>query len=208
MSTIFTKLRDFVGLNDPADYEYEYDEIDGEEYQSLYEEENSAPQPQPQVAPTPTPVESTPPRRRVRERATSSDSGMVSMNTSMSNVIGMPGAINGMSEVVVMEPRSFEEMPQAIQALRERKSVVLNLTIMDPDQAQRAVDFVAGGTYAMDGHQERIGESIFLFTPNCVQVSMPIDGEEGLPMQEPMAVPSQTAAPTPAWATEQIARMA
>ncbi|MFM8004166.1 MAG: cell division protein SepF, partial [Dolichospermum sp.] len=44
-------------------------------------------------------------------------------------------------------------------------------TIMDPDQAQRAVDFVAGGTYALDGHQERIGESIFLFTPSCVQVS-------------------------------------
>jgi cell division inhibitor SepF len=62
-------------------------------------------------------------------------------------------------------------MPQVIQALRERKSVVLNLTIMDPDQAQRAVDFVAGGTFAIDGHQERIGESIFLFTPSCVQVS-------------------------------------
>ncbi|MBE9066889.1 cell division protein SepF, partial [Leptolyngbya cf. ectocarpi LEGE 11479] len=148
------------------------------------------------------------PRRRVRDRVMSADSGMVSMNNSMSpvsNVIGMPGAINGVSEVIVMEPRSFEEMPQAIQALRERKSVVLNLTIMDPDQAQRAVDFVAGGTYAMDGHQERIGESIFLFTPNCVQVSMPVDEEDNLPMEEP-AMPS--AAPTPAWATEQVARMA
>ncbi|MEM9162301.1 MAG: cell division protein SepF [Cyanobacteria bacterium P01_F01_bin.4] len=203
MSTIFSKLRDFVGLNDPADYEYEYDEMDGEDYQNLYEEENVQPQPQPQ--PTVIPQEEPrPARRRVRERVMSSDTGMVSMN----NVIGMPGAMNGVSEVIVMEPRSFEEMPQAIQALRERKSVVLNLTIMDPDQAQRAVDFVAGGTYAMDGHQERIGESIFLFTPNCVQVSMPVDGEEGMPMQEqPMAAPRQ-AAPTPAWATEQIARMA
>ncbi|MEM9804778.1 MAG: cell division protein SepF [Cyanobacteria bacterium P01_D01_bin.56] len=217
MSTIFTKLRDFVGLNDPADYEYEYDEMDGEEYQNLYEQENVAPQPQPQPQPVVTgvsastataPVESRAPRRRIRDRVMSTDSGMVSMNNSMSsvsNVIGMPGAINGVSEVVVMEPRSFEEMPQAIQALRERKSVVLNLTIMDPDQAQRAVDFVAGGTYAMDGHQERIGESIFLFTPNCVQVSMPIDETDTLPMEEP-AMPS--AAPTPAWATEQVARMA
>ena len=88
----------------------------------------------------------------------------------MNNVIGIPGAMNGISEVVVMEPRTFEEMPAAIRALKERKSVVLNLTVMDPDQAQRAVDFVAGGTYALDGHQERIGESIFLFTPSCVQV--------------------------------------
>ena len=201
MSGLFGKIKDFVGLNDPADYEYEYEEVEGEEYQNLYEEENTETEaiapPVPEEAPRPAV------RRRIRERVLSTESGMVSMN----NVIGMPGAMNGMSEVLVMEPRTFEEMPQAIQALRERKSVVLNLTIMDPDQAQRAVDFVAGGTYAMDGHQERIGESIFLFTPNCVQVSMPAEGEADFIGQEPMSAPRQ-AAPTPAWATEQIARMA
>ena len=89
----------------------------------------------------------------------------------MSNVIGMPGLGNGNSEVVVIEPHSFEEMPQVILALRERKSVVLNLNVMNPEEAQRAVDFIAGGTYAMDGHQERVGESIFLFTPSSVKVS-------------------------------------
>ena len=52
---------------------------------------------------------------------------------------------------MVMEPRSFDEMPKAIQALRERKTIILNLTMMEPDQAQRAVDFVAGGTFAIDG---------------------------------------------------------
>ena len=83
----------------------------------------------------------------------------------------MPGIANSSSEVSLMEPRSFDEMPQAIQALRERKTVILNLTMMDPDQAQRAVDFVAGGTYAIDGHQERVGESIFLFAPSCVNVT-------------------------------------
>ncbi|MEL6856242.1 MAG: cell division protein SepF [Cyanobacteria bacterium J06607_13] len=201
MSGLFGKIKDFVGLNDPADYEYEYEEVEGEEYQNLYEEE--AVESEPLAVPVPAEEEARPARRRIRERVLSTDSGMVSMN----NVIGMPGAMNGMSEVLVMEPRTFEEMPQAIQALRERKSVVLNLTIMDPDQAQRAVDFVAGGTYAMDGHQERIGESIFLFTPNCVQVSMPSEGEAGFTGQETMSAPRQ-AAPTPAWATEQIARMA
>lgn len=123
----------------------------------------------------------------------------------MSNVIGMPGAANGISEVVVMEPRSFEEMPQAIQALRERKSVVLNLNIMDPDQAQRAVDFVAGGTYAIDGHQERIGESIFLFTPSCVQVTTQAGVTHEVP--QPQVRVTRPTAPTPAWTAEQ-ARMA
>jgi cell division inhibitor SepF len=90
-------------------------------------------------------------------------------------------------------------MPQVIQALRERKSVVLNLTIMDPDQAQRAVDFVAGGTYAIDGHQERIGESIFLFTPSCVQVST----QQGVIHEVPQGQPARprAASPTPAWGT-------
>ncbi len=88
-----------------------------------------------------------------------------------SNVIGMPGISTNTSEVNLMEPRSFDEMPRAIQALRERKTVILNLTMMEPDQAQRAVDFVAGGTFAIDGHQERVGESIFLFAPSCVTVT-------------------------------------
>jgi cell division inhibitor SepF len=119
----------------------------------------------------------------------------------------MPGAANGMSEVMVMEPRTFEEMPQVIRALRERKSVVLNLTIMDPDQAQRAVDFVAGGTYAIDGHQERIGESIFLFTPSCVQVSTQLGGMADIAMQQAQ-MRNRPMTSAPAWPTEQTARMA
>ena len=117
------------------------------------------------------------------------------------NVIGMPGISSTVAEVVLMEPRSFDEMPRAIQALRERKTVILNLTMMEPDQAQRAVDFVAGGTFAIDGHQERVGESIFLFAPSCVTVTT-AGGEEsasptvvpGRPTAEP-----QEAAPSPAW---------
>lgn len=197
MSNIFTKLRDFVGLNDPVEYEYEYDEVDGEDYQNIYQEE--------QVAPV---LDDEPRRRRIRERSTMM-STEIGAGAAMSNVIGMPGAAGGMSEVMVMEPRSFEEMPQAIRALRERKSVVLNLTIMDPDQAQRAVDFVAGGTYAIDGHQERIGESIFLFTPNCVQVSTQVGGVMDPAMPQPAVRTMRPAtSPAPSWVAEQQVRMA
>ena len=45
-------------------------------------------------------------------------------NNRSSNVVGMPGIANSSSEVSLMEPRSFDEMPQAIQALRERKTVI------------------------------------------------------------------------------------
>ena len=203
MSNIFNKLRDIVGFNEDADYEYEYDEMDGEEYQNLYQQETSQPLPA-------NPLDDSRSRRsRLRDRPTMTAEPSIGApamtGTTLSNVIGMPGAVNGISEVVVMEPRSFEEMPQVIQALRERKSVVLNLTIMDPDQAQRAVDFVAGGTYAIDGHQERIGESIFLFTPSCVQVSTQNNVVHEVP-QPQMRMPRSTAAST-AWSAEPM-RMA
>ena len=197
MNNIFSKLRDFVGLNDPIDYEYDYDEVEGEEYQSLYQEEHAQAGGE----------DDRRNRRRLRERPVVSEAG-IGATATMNNVIGMPGAANGISEVVVMEPRSFEEMPQAIQALRERKSVVLNLTIMDPDQAQRAVDFVAGGTYAIDGHQERIGESIFLFTPSCVQVSTQTGVVHEVSPPQPRAAAPRPAAPTPAWGAESAPRMA
>ena len=196
MSNLFSKLRDFVGLNEGIEYEYYEDEQDVDTYQNLYPEQN----PQPT---TPEPVRE---NRRWREPMPTMDTTDVATGTKqVSNVIGMPGALNGISEVIVLEPRTFEEMPQAIQALRERKSVVLNLTIMDPDQAQRAVDFVAGGTYALDGHQERIGESIFLFTPSCVQVST-----HGSVLHEVPQPPVHTPRPNegnPSWG-DQVSHMA
>ena len=129
-------------------------------------------------------------------------------NNRSSKVVGMPGISNSSSEVSLMEPRSFDEMPQAIQALRERKTVILNLTMMDPDQAQRAVDFVAGGTYAIDGHQERVGESIFLFAPSCVNVTSS-SPEEASPSSvstenTPQHSLSKNTTPEPAWGNSKL----
>ena len=120
-----------------------------------------------------------------------------------SNVIGLPGITTPVAEVCLLEPRSFDEMPRAIQALRERKTVILNLTMMEPDQAQRAVDFVAGGTFAIDGHQERVGESIFLFAPSCVTVTTAASEEPSSPTVLSREVSQEPeAAPAPAWGRE------
>lgn len=183
MNKIFSKLKDFVGLNESAEYE-DYDYVDeGDDDENQYQ-----PVPQHSIQEGE--------RRRGRPIVITGDTGI---GTKMSNVIDMP--MNGNSEVVLMEPRSFDEMPGAIEALRERKMVVLNLTMMEPDQAQRAVDFVAGGTYAMNGHQERVGESIFLFTPLCVQVTTSSGIVHEVTQSSPMR-PQRVNAPNPAWTGE------
>ena len=73
--------------------------------------------------------------------------------------------------IYVAEPEKFDDVPICIDAMKQGNAVSANLTMMEPDAAQRAVDFVAGGTYAMEGRQERLGESIFLFAPKSYAVN-------------------------------------
>lgn len=157
MSNFLGKLKDIIG-GGQGDYQYYEEEIESMATKDL----------------PPSNIET-------KERETSAtksgdvspsylDSGSFASSLP-NNVIGMPGVNSIVNEVVVIEPHSFDEIPQVIQTLKEQRSVILNLNVMEAEEAQRAVDFVAGGTYAIDGHQERIGESIFLFTPRNVKVS-------------------------------------
>ena len=74
-------------------------------------------------------------------------------------------------EVVVFEPRAYNESIQIAQALKERKTVILNLQLLDRDQSQRIVDFISGCTHALDGSQRKIGENVFIFTPSNINLS-------------------------------------
>lgn len=85
------------------------------------------------------------------------------------NLVGLPSATP--SEMVVLEPRSFDDALGILENLRSRRAVILNLQGLTAEQSQRLVDFVSGACHALDGHQERIGEAIFLFTPSNVKIN-------------------------------------
>ena len=60
------------------------------------------------------------------------------------------------------------------------------------------------GTYAIDGHQERVGESIFLFAPSCVTVTNTSHDEASTPTVVSRDVETEqqqdaVSAPSPAW---------
>lgn len=90
-------------------------------------------------------------------------------NKSNLKVVSHPSS--GGYEVMVIEPRAFDESLEIIQQLRERKSIVINLHLLDTEQSQRVVDFLSGATHAIDGHQQRIGDGVFIFTPANVCIS-------------------------------------
>ena len=74
-------------------------------------------------------------------------------------------------EVMVVSPKSFDESLEITKNLIDRRTVVLNLELLDHEQSQRVVDFLAGATYALSGHQQKIGEGVFIFTPNNVNIT-------------------------------------
>ncbi len=74
------------------------------------------------------------------------------------------------SELVVLEPRSFEECVEIVNHLRNNKSTIVNVHNMDVAQGQRLVDYICGAVLALDGNQERISPTIFLFAPGNVNV--------------------------------------
>ena len=74
-------------------------------------------------------------------------------------------------EVVVFEPRAYNESIQIVEALKERKTVILNLQLLDREQSQRIVDFLCGCTHALDGNQRKIGEFVFIFTPSNINLT-------------------------------------
>ena len=81
------------------------------------------------------------------------------------------------SKIVVMEPRSFDEVTHCVKLLQLGTAISVNLTMLEQSEAQRLVDFIAGGTYALNGHQEKIGDPVFLFTSQRFSVTDASDPE-------------------------------
>jgi cell division inhibitor SepF len=81
------------------------------------------------------------------------------------------GAAHGFQEVLVFHCRGFDDARAVVHALRERQTVVLQLDQLEPIEAQRVVDFVAGAVNALDGQSERLGATEFLFAPAGVVLS-------------------------------------
>ena len=81
-------------------------------------------------------------------------------------------------EVKVMEPRSFEDAATIVQHLRNRKTIVLNLHLLDKEQSQRTIDFVCGAAHALDGKPQKVGDLVFVFTPSNVTLSVDVTANQ------------------------------
>lgn len=133
------------------------DNYDREDFEDLFETSDDVYTTNGQLALEKAPVDTTRPMRG-------------SHGGAGTKVVDHPSA-QPSSEVMVIEPRQFEESLDIVEHLRTRKSVLLNLHMLDNEQSQRVVDFLSGACHAIDGHQQRIGDGVFLFAPATVVIN-------------------------------------
>lgn len=74
-------------------------------------------------------------------------------------------------EIVMLEPREYEEAKAIVDNLNEDISVILKLENLDMDLALRILDFTIGASYAMGGNMAKITQAVFIVTPNATKLS-------------------------------------
>ena len=81
-------------------------------------------------------------------------------------------------KMVISQPTTFEQSEEICGLLKEKKSVIVNLEYVNKDVARRIVDFISGGVYALDGHIQKISNSIFLIAPMNYEITNEMAREE------------------------------
>ncbi len=81
-------------------------------------------------------------------------------------------------KMVISQPTNFEQSEEICGLLKEKKSVIVNLEYVNKDVARRIIDFISGGVYALDGHIQKISNSIFLIAPMNYEITNEMAREE------------------------------
>ncbi|HET6275313.1 MAG TPA: cell division protein SepF [Candidatus Cybelea sp.] len=91
---------------------------------------------------------------------------------SSSRVVSLSTASRrGGNQVSVFSPRSYQDVVEIADALRNRQVVIVNLQNADRTLLQRVVDFTSGVAYTIDGKIQKLAESIYLVVPAGIVVN-------------------------------------
>ena len=75
------------------------------------------------------------------------------------------------TSIFILQPQSKEDIIPALQTLKERQTIILNLAGFQPNHARQAADMLSGCSCATDGESTWIDEQTYLFTPHNIRVT-------------------------------------
>lgn len=97
-------------------------------------------------------------------------------NRNRNKVVNMPQTQP--VRMVISQPTTFEQSEEICNYLKEKKSIIVNLEYVNKDVARRIIDFVSGGVHALDGHIQKVSNSIFLVAPVNYEIANEMAREE------------------------------
>lgn len=65
----------------------------------------------------------------------------------------------------IAKPTAFEQAEDICILLREKNAIVINLEYVNKDVARRILDVISGAVKVLDGHFEKVSNSIFIVAP-------------------------------------------
>jgi len=80
-------------------------------------------------------------------------------------------------EVAVLQPQSYEDSREIADRLKNKKAVVINLEELSKEDAVKALDFVSGVVYALEGDIQKVSNGIFLIAPYNVSIANDVRDE-------------------------------
>ncbi len=78
---------------------------------------------------------------------------------------------NAKMDIMNFKMVKYEVTGDICSYIKMRKPVVVNMQQLEKESAQRALDYLTGATYALDGSVEKIAENIFIFSPEHISIS-------------------------------------
>ena len=81
-------------------------------------------------------------------------------------------------KMVISQPTTFEQAATICDLLKQKKSVIVNLEYVNKDVARRIIDVVSGAVHALDGHIQKVSNSIFLIAPYNYEITNEMAREE------------------------------
>ena len=77
-------------------------------------------------------------------------------------VVAIPQQQN---KIKIKKPTAFEQAEDICILLREKNAIVINLEYVNKDVARRILDVISGAVKVLDGHFEKVSNSIFIVAP-------------------------------------------
>lgn len=96
--------------------------------------------------------------------------------TKKNKIVNMPQVQS--VKMVITQPTTFEQSEEICNYLKERKSIIVNLEYVNKDIARRIIDFLSGAVHALNGHIQKVSNSIFLIAPVNYDIESELAREE------------------------------